>query len=193
MEIKVINESGYDQAALGFSLSYNTSLERTKEILRKYAFGIPGENKFLEQIVLWLDVTAPRFFWQEGDTYRAGVSKQSESTIHTLCKTYITKSCFEYPEISTEVTSILNDSIKKYSSIKDKDEKKKVFLKIKNMLPEGFLQRRIWMMSYKTLQNIYTQRINHRLPQWQMFLSSVMEQIEHPEFIVKNMEENIGR
>ena len=185
MEVIKLKECGYDESVLGFSLSYNTSTERTKEILHKYAFGIPGESKFLEHIVIWLDVTAPRFWWQESDTYRVGTSKQSESTMHTLCKTYLVKASFEYPEISTETISILNDSIKTYSNINDKEEKKRLFLKIKNMLPEGFLQRRIWMMNYKVLQNIYIQRINHRLPQWQTFLNSLLDQIDHPEFIIK--------
>ena len=55
---------------------------------------------------------------------------------------------------------------------------------LKNSLPEGFLQQRIWLLSYKTLQNIYKQHANHRLSEWQGFLIAVIRQIEHPEFIL---------
>jgi len=50
-------------------------------------------------------------------------------------------------------------------------------------LPESFLQRRIVCTSYKTLANMYAQRITHKLPQWQEFLGAVIEDVEHPEFI----------
>lgn len=178
MKIEKIKEYGYDEAVLGFSLSYNTSIERVKQILPKYAFGIPGESKFLEQIILWVDVTAPRFWWQEADTYRVGTSKQSESTMHTLTKRKLTKEDFD-PGIPWYTLEQLNYRIEDY--------KQKIipFEYIKAILPEGFLQRRIWMFSYKTLQTIYVQRYNHRLSQWKYFIDTLLSQIEHPEFIIK--------
>lgn len=183
MKVQVLKESGYDEAVLGFSLSYNTNIDRVKEILPKYAFGVPGEGKFLESIVLWLDVTAPRFWWQEADTYRVGTTKQSESTMHTIKKRMLTNEDFEYP-LSDGLLNILENSrlcLNGQNPVADK-----ISIDVfKNVLPEGFLQRRIWMMSYKTLQGMYYQRIKHRLPQWQYFLNTVVSQIEHPEFIIK--------
>lgn len=178
MKIEKIKEYGYDEAVLGFSLSYNTSIERVKQILPKYAFGIPGESKFLEQIILWVDVTAPRFWWQEADTYRVGTSKQSESTMHTLTKKELTQDNFE-PGIPWYQLSAINSRIDDYKN------KLIPFEYIKALLPEGFLQRRIWMFSYKTLQTIYTQRRNHKLPQWKYFIDTLLSQVEHPEFIIK--------
>jgi hypothetical protein len=95
MQVRLLSEHGYEESALGFSLSYNTNIERAKELFPKYAFKQGGENKFLESIIIWLDVTAPRFWWQEADTYRIS-TKQSESTMHTLCKTELTEDDFEY-------------------------------------------------------------------------------------------------
>lgn len=183
MKVNVIKECGYEEAVLGFSLSYNTSLDRVKQILPKYAFGVPGEGKFLESMMIWTDVTAPRFWWQEADTYRVGTSKQSESTMHTIMKRDLTQDDFERG-ISQEYLGHLNDAIQIFRS-SDVANKQSIFLNMKNDLPEGFLQRRIWMFSYKTLQGMYVQRIKHRLPQWQHFLDSVLSQIEHPEFIIK--------
>lgn len=175
MNVLKLEEAGIQWATLGFSLSYNSTIERTKQILPKYAFGIPGESKFLEMIVMWIDVTAPRYWWQEADTYRAGTTKQSESTMHTIKKKKLDQDNFENP-IPEFMIDFLNIMI-------DNDAK---LVEIKNVLPEGFLQRRIWMFSYKTLQNIYVQRINHKLPQWHKFLNDLVGQIDHPEFIVPN-------
>ena len=183
MKVSKLNESGYEQAAQGFSLSYNSTIERAKQILPKYAFGISGERKFLESIVVWLDIMAPRYWWQEADTYRVGITKQSESTMHTLTKQTINQMSFEDP-ISHDTIDALNRLIS-YYRIAVGEVKQQAFLSIKSLLPEGFLQRRIVMVSYKTLQNMYDQRHNHRLPQWQTFLNTVLQEIEHPEFIVK--------
>jgi hypothetical protein len=186
MIVNKLSEHGYEEAVLGFSLSYNSTLERTKEILPKYAFGIPGENKFLESIVIWLDVTAPRFWWQEADTYRVGSTKQSESTMHTITKAVLSQENFEY-EILDATLQNINCAIGMYKTI-SKDWKEKYFLeRVKNQLPEGFLQRRIWCINYKCFQNIYNQRINHKLPQWKYFCKTVLESLEHPEFIVENV------
>lgn len=183
MKIAVLREAGYDEAALGFSLSYNSTIERAKEVMYKYAFGIPGESKFLESMYMWLDVTAPRFWWQEADTYRLS-TKQSESTMHTLMKKDLDIWNFEYP-IPLAYIEYMNGLVKTYKESRTSSDKKKLKLELKNALPEGFLQRRIWVFNYKTLQNIYIQRITHELPQWQFFLNSVLTSIEFPEFIVK--------
>jgi hypothetical protein len=175
MKIIKLDECGYDEAVLGFSLSYNSTVERSKELLQKYAFGKPGENKFLESIQVWLDVTAPRFWWQEADTYRLA-SKQSESTMHTLCKRKVTNDDFEYP-LNDFYLCQVNLMIDLYR------DKKITISELKNCLPEGFLQRRIWTMNYKCLQNIYNQRKTHRLVEWQIFIHKILEQIHHPEFL----------
>jgi hypothetical protein len=181
MKVKVLNEYGYEEAVLGFSLSYNTNIDRVKQILPKYAFGVPGEGKFLESMIIYLDVTAPRFWWQEADTYRVGTTKQSESTMHTLSKRYLTNEDFEYP-LTDQYLNAINQIVDLFKN------KTVGIAEFKSILPEGFLQRRIWMISYKTLQGIYVQRYNHRLPQWRYFLDTVISEIQHPEFIVRPTE-----
>jgi hypothetical protein len=179
MDIRVLSEYGYNEAILGFSLSYNTNIDRVKEILPKYAFGVPGEGKFLESMIVYLDIRAPRFWWQEADTYRVGTTKQSESTMHTLYKRFLTEDDFEYP-VGADILNSLNMLVSSYRT------KLVTIDQLKNSLPEGFLQRRIWMVNYKLLQNIYVQRHNHRLPQWQQFFEFVLSELEHPDFIVKD-------
>lgn len=188
MKVSVIGEFGYDQAALGFSLSYNSTPDRAKKLFQSFAFGIPGENKYLEQIILWVDVSAPRFWWAEFDTYRVGTSRQSESTMHTITKRLLNQNDFEYP-LDADYLWEINNQINWFNDKgNSQGDKKEYFLSIKNMLPEGFLQRRVCVFSYKTLQNIYIQRYKHKLPQWKQFLDSLLLQVEHPEFIVQNLD-----
>ena len=171
MEVNVLNEAGYNEALYGLSLSYNRnigSMPRVAERLAKYD---NGENKFLESIVIWLDVRAPRYWWQQFDTYRVGITKQSESTMHTLMKRHLSDADFS--------GTMKLDHISWLNSLIDKRD----FQRLKENLPEGFMQRRVVCMNYKALRHIYSQRYDHRLHEWREFLDGVLEHIEHPEFI----------
>jgi len=179
MKITVLNECGYDEAAYGFSLSYNSNPTRAKQILHKYAWGIPGESKFLESIILWVSIDATRFFWSEFDTYRH-LSKNSESTMHTLGKRTLEQDTdFDEP-MDAELLAVVNRLVVQY-------QKKEISLRrLKAHLPEGFLQERQVRLDYKSLQGMYTQRHKHRLVDWTWFFEQLLPQIQHPEFIVRS-------
>ena len=80
MHVRILEEHGHDSALLGLSLSYDQTPERMPAVAERLRFRGDGHNKFLESILVWLDVTAPRYFWQQFDTYRVGVTKQRQST-----------------------------------------------------------------------------------------------------------------
>lgn len=182
----VLQERGYAEAMLGISLSYTSNPIRSQEIAPNLAHKGGGHSKFLESIELWIDIVAPRYIWQEFSTYRHS-SVQSESTMHTIMKKELTQNDFEQ-EIPTQFLSYLNLLITTYKSSEYYNiPKNDLFLEIKNCLPEGFLQRRIVHINYTTLKNIYNQRKNHKLKWWSEFLECVLAQIEHPEFIVKEI------
>lgn len=174
---KVLLEAGYEQALYGLSRSYNTAIEKMPDIALKLAHrvqggGFPGgENKFLEAMILWIEVTAPRFFWQEADTYRLS-TKQSDSTMHTILRKPLTQENF-VEDIGEDTLNALNEHI----AAKD-------FRWVKLNLPEAFLQCRVWCLSYKTLQNQWHQRRKHKLPEWHAYLDQVLAQIQHSELIV---------
>ena len=176
MKVKVLEEHGYESASYGFSLSYNTSTKRAKEVMNKLAFKGGGENKFLESIYIWTSVDTARTIWQEADTYRIS-TKQSESSMHTINKRLLTMDDFEY-ELPEGMLEIVNRELTKLMN------KEIPIEKFKNCLPEGFLQEREWCFNYKTLQNMYNQRKNHRMPQWREFFEQLIPQLEHPEFII---------
>lgn len=170
MKIMVLREAGYNEAMLGLSLSHNQSVERMPEVAARLYNKDGGHNKFLESMMVWLDITAPRHFWQQFDTYRVGVTKQSESTEHTLLKREITQDDFDKPigHVTLERLNLLR-------TFHDMDG-------LKNELPEGFLQRRIVCVNYKSLRNIVAQRMFHRQLAWRQFCEFVMVEVEHREF-----------
>jgi hypothetical protein len=183
MEVRVIKEAGYFEALIGIGLSYGLTSEysfnekicsvkyKKLEVIALNLSPIErGHNKFLESIAVWLDINAPRFWWQEFDTYRVGMTKQSESTIHTLTHNRLEQINFEY-RIPDETLQRLNGYI---------DAKN--FVSIKNELPEGFLQRRIICTNYKVLRHIIQQRRKHKLKQWKVFIKEITTQCEHPFF-----------
>jgi hypothetical protein len=174
MKVVKLNEFGYEQALLGLTLSREQPIENMPALAKKLADKDGGHNKFLEFIHVCLDITAPRYWWQQMATYRVGNSWQSESTMYTIMKKPLDGSNFQYymqPETFTRLNYLIEN---------------KYFDLLKNELPEGFLQRRLMDTNYKALRNIILQRRNHKLVEWKLFCSSVLDQLEHPEFVVKD-------
>lgn len=172
MKVTVLSEGGYEAALFGISLSYDQPIEKMPEVALKLAKRGGSHAKFLESIVIWLDITAARFWWSQADTYRCGISKQSGSTMHTLLRRELKQSDF-CCHIPPGILETINLRIRSGQLVKAKE-----------ILPESFLQRRQVCMNYKCLANMFRQREHHKLPQWKSFLAEVLRQIEHPEFIV---------
>ena len=145
---------------------------RYDKVLNSHSGLDKGKNKFLEHIMVWLDVDAPRYFWSEFDTYRVGVSKQSESTMHTLSRRDVNEGDFEGGCIRVDTLMFLNDRREDLQ-----------IQELKSYLPESYLQRREIVLSYKVLRHIILQRLNHRLPEWGYFIKEVLRQVEHPKLL----------
>ena len=172
MKVEVLHEQGYYYAKLGLSLSYEQPVENMDKVMMKLAHKGDGHSKFLESIQLWLDVDAPRYWWQQFDTYRIGVTKQSESTMHTMTKRKLTQDDFSHrmPKAHLDLLNLWIDQGK--------------WNTVKWNLPESFMQRRIVCLNYMALQRAIRQRMTHKLPEWQEFIGQVLEQVEYPEFLV---------
>jgi len=183
VKVIVLDERGYEYAMLGLSLSYNQLPKDMPAVAMKLLPQGSSHVKFLESIIVWLDITAPRYWWIQADTYRApqgdeeglsipsGISKQSESTMHTLMKRELTQEDFAYPLFPDNLVH-LNYLIYLGN-----------FERVVSSLPAGFLQRRIVTTNYKVLRHMIEQRRNHRLAEWQTFISEVSSQVKHPELL----------
>ena len=179
-----------DEALFGIGLSYgltsgmtcdaafrkSPTYKQLEKVSRRLCHQMGGHNKFLETVTMTLDIIAPRYWWQEFDTYRAGVTKQSESTMHTIMTRDLTDEDFEggtFDHILEELNAIRRDYFIAEDA-NDEEEKRRCFMDMKAALPEGFLQRRIVCLNLKALQNMYNQRKNHRLPEWHRFFEDII-------------------
>ena len=178
MNVKVLHEQGYYYAMLGLSLSYDQDPAKMGDVAKKLAHKGDGHNKFLESIQLWLDMNAPRNFWQQFDTYRVGVTKQSSSTMHTMTARQLTQDDFSH-KMPLAHLETLNLWIRqgKWETVKWN-------------LPESFMQRRIVCLNYMALQRIVRQRKNHKLEEWQEFIGQIMDQVEFPGFLLEDYEKD---
>lgn len=144
-----------------------------------------SDRKFMRQIFVSVDITAPLYWWKEADTYKIGTVANSTSTMHKLASTPITFDCFEMDDFEnlrvydnepyntdTFVTDIWDDIIGycetlrlRYNETKDK----KYWKELIRILPEGWLQTRTVTLNYEVLRNIYFQRRYHKLTEWHRF------------------------
>lgn len=144
-----------------------------------------SDRKFMRQIFVSVDITAPLYWWKEADTYKIGTVANSTSTMHKLASTPITFDCFEMNDFEnlrvydnepyntdTFVTDIWDDIIGycetlrlRYNETKDKRYWKELI----RILPEAWLQTRTVTLNYEVLRNIYFQRRYHKLTEWHRF------------------------
>jgi len=123
--------------------------------------------KFLRQIMVSVDITAPIFYWSEFDTYKIGTTANSCSTMHKLHSEDITINSFEQSGLESKylenkLIPYLKELQKKYNETKDI----KFFREMKCILPSSWLQKRTWTANYEVLRNMIHQRKNHRLREW---------------------------
>lgn len=175
MKIYDIEEHGFERAMRGLARSYNQDVKNMPEVALKLCPKDKGHNKFLESIVVWMEIEAPRFWWSEMDTYRVGMTKQSDSTMHTLKRQPLTQENFEYP-IQPTYLRLLNDHIAEGLPIEF----------IKNELPDGFIQGRSICTNYKVIRHIIIQRHNHKLPQWRYFCEK-MKELKYYDYLGLNL------
>lgn len=129
--------------------------------------------KHLRMIIVWADIVAPRYWWTEFDTYRAGVEKISCSTMHKLMARHIGESDFENDCADgytlSKVVELLNDQMDQYRDEENNVLKREYWRGIIQMLPQSYLQKRTVMMSYAALRKMYNQRKGHKLKEWETF------------------------
>jgi hypothetical protein len=130
-------------------------------------------RKFMRQIFVSVDITAPLYWWKEFDTYKVGTVTNSTSTMHKLASTPITKDCFEMGDFNKDIysKSIWEETINnlewfrtRYLETKDKRYWKELI----RLLPESWLQKRTVTMDYENLLAICSkgQRRFHKLTEW---------------------------
>ena len=148
---------------------YNVG-EKDLELALKLVKAGTEHAKFMRQIFISTDITAPLYWWKEMDTYKISTTANSTSTMHKIHTRYLTHNDFSYDKITPfrdNTLYHLNKIIKKYKGSGHKD--KKIWRELIQDLPSSYNQLRTWTGNYQNLRNIYFQRKNHRLQEWEDF------------------------
>ncbi len=167
------------------------------KLAKQLVAGGSPHDKFLRQIFVTIDITAPLYWWKEMDTYKVATVANSTSTMHKLDSQPITLDCFEIDDLSDENLKIGNYNCLKfmYNQIIDDCESlrqkyletndKRYWKELVRWLPEGWLQTRTWTANYATLREIYKWRKNHKLTEWHQFCECLETLPYAKEFIME--------
>lgn len=186
MEIKLLEgPMGLDSALMGLGLNFfltsgydhwadvpTEEQERIKKVACRLAPKGGSEAKWIRAVYYTWSIRAPRFWWQEMDTYKIGTVAQSESSMRVLAMgRSFTPRDFE-AEVDPWVLAKLNILL---DCLRANPKATDLLLQIKGRLPESFLQRRVWSCSLAVMQNVHHQRRNHRLPMWHEVCEAFVE------------------
>lgn len=152
----------------------------------------PEERKYKRQLNYVFVITAPLYWWKQFDTYKIGVTQNSESTMHTLLKSPITPNCFSIENVDELVIEesfgiycrILEDLRLSAVNETDYQKQKNKFTALVQLLPESYNQTRTVSIPLSQLENIYRQRKHHKLFEWIEFINETVNSIEYPELMV---------
>mgnify|MGYP000912966666 FL=1 len=165
-------------------------------------------RKFMRQIMLVVDITAPIYWWKEFDTYKVGTVANSTSTMHKLANTPITLDCFELDDYCGDIefngkdnNSNNGDEGTNVICVKDNVESLIAFLEqlrlkyletkdirywkeLIRWLPESWLQKRTVTMNFENLLNMYNQRKNHKLSEWHTFCNWIKDSVPYAKELI---------
>lgn len=154
--------------------------ENDLELMKKLAKAGSDHRKFMRMIVVYVDVTAPLYWWKEACTYRIGTVMNSCSTMHKLHERPLTLDDFSHEHLwgnkkcrdVDDPVGIMNMVIDMVNDLRDgflDTDSKDFWNQMIQLLPSSYNQRRTWMLNYEVLRNIYHARKNHKLDEWHTF------------------------
>ena len=162
-------------------------------------------RKFMRMIVVYLDITAPLYWWKEYDTYKVCTVANSCSTMHKIHEKEFTfddfsheklinSACMEIREQHIRVSPIqaLATTIECLNSYRDlylQTKDKKYWWQMIQLLPSSYNQKRTVMLNYEVLANMYKSRRNHKLDEWHTFCDWI-EELPYSELITGKEESN---
>lgn len=129
-------------------------------------------RKFMRMITVYVDITAPLYWWKEFDTYKVGTVANSCSTMHKIAEKEFTIEDFSSEHLENSWLVHLKETIKLLNEARDAyhwcntDAKKEWWWQMIQLLPSSYNQKRTVMLNYEVLANIYKSRNNHKLDEW---------------------------
>ena len=145
-------------------------------------------RKFMRMITVYLDITAPLYWWKEFDTYKVGTVANSCSTMHKIADKEFTLEDFSCEHLENSWLDHLKETIRLLNKARDAyhwcntDAKKEWWWQMIQLLPSSYNQKRTVMLNYEVLTNIYKSRKGHRLDEWKTMLDWI-EELPYAELI----------
>lgn len=136
--------------------------------------GTADHRKFLRQIFVSVDITAPLYWWKEYDTYKVATTANSTSTMHKIHSKPFELDDFSHEHLTKYGLETLKELIKALEKFRlwyndDMGNPKQEWYNIIQLLPTSYNQLRTCSLNYETLINIYKSRKNHKLDEWKEF------------------------
>lgn len=172
--------------------------KRDLELMKRLVKAGTDHRKFMRMIVVYMDVTAPLYWWKEFDTYKVGTVKNSCSTMHKITEKEFTFTDFSCENLYTtckeqlgRVINDLNELRNRYNNPEmyglKNEEKKRLWYNIIQLLPSSYNQKRTVQLNYEVLLNMYHARRNHKLDEWHTFCDWVETLPYFKELVIDNV------
>lgn len=135
-------------------------------------------RKYLRQIFVSMDITAPLYWWKEADTYKIGTTANSCSTMHKIQSKEFTEDMFSCEHLNSDSMATLRSTIfqlNKYRKLYNENHNKDDWWQMIQLLPTSYNQRRTVTMNYENVFSIIKQRTGHKLDEWNDFVEILKE------------------
>ena len=150
--------------------------ENDLSLAHRLAVAGSDHRKFLRQIIVSMDITAPFYWWKEFDTYKVGTVANSCSTMHKIHVKEFDREDFSYDRMTEpalmqldSLISFLEGERVKYNETKDKEHWNNII----QLLPTSYNQMRTVTLNYEVLINIYYARRHHKLDEWHVLCNAI--------------------
>ena len=166
------------------------------DLMQKLVKAGTDHRKFMRMIVVYVDVTAPLYWWKEADTYKVGTVRNSCSTMHKITEKEFTLDDFSYDKMYYGTKTVLKNVVDDLNELRElyisdanvsDDLRKHIWYNIIQLLPSSYNQRATLMLNYEVLANMYHSRKTHKLDEWHTFCDWI-ETLPYSELITGDKE-----
>lgn len=165
--------------------------ENDQNLMMKLRNAGNDHRKFMRMIVVYVDVTAPLYWWKESDTYKVGTVANSCSTMHKIADREFTLEDFSTEHLDErDSLNLIQNTISllnSYRALYNERRDKHFWWQMIQCLPSSYNQKRTLMLNYEVLANIYRSRKNHKLDEWREFCKWI-ENLPYSELITSAQE-----
>lgn len=163
-EMLYVDQNGDENYAADITIGPNDL-----DLMKRLRNAGTDHRKYLRMIVVYVDITAPLYWWKEFDTYKVGTVANSCSTMHKIYAKKFTLDDFSAEHLYSDELDFFKELISHLNGARElylESKKKEDWWQMIQLLPSSYNQKRTVMLNYEVLANIYKSRKNHKLDEW---------------------------